>query len=151
VTTSLTTRATRRSSHLASMSSSAESPPPLRDFSGEPLLPEMPQLSSPRCCVALAIIPDHLTDGQHQNLVGHRCPCSRHRPSPVFTWAVPASDSLWVVHHRLSVGHTWHCASRPRRYGASGSRAETGSLTLFCFFQIFDLVQIIVKLKNAHD
>jgi hypothetical protein len=56
--TSPTTGATRCSSRLASTSSSGEPPPPLRALAGEPLLPEMPQSSSPHYHVVLAAVPD---------------------------------------------------------------------------------------------
>jgi hypothetical protein len=58
VPTSPTTGATRRSSGLAPVSSTAEPPPPPRDLSGALLLPEKPQSSYPPQCVALAVVPD---------------------------------------------------------------------------------------------
>jgi hypothetical protein len=47
VLTSLNTSATRRSSSLAPVRSSAESPPPPRALSSEPILSDVPQTSSP--------------------------------------------------------------------------------------------------------
>jgi hypothetical protein len=58
VPTSLTTGATCHSSRLASMSSSTEPPPPSRALSGEPILSDVPQTSSPYHRVALAAVPN---------------------------------------------------------------------------------------------
>jgi hypothetical protein len=56
--TSPTTTATRRSSGLAPVRSTAKPQPPPRALSGVPLLPEIPQSSYPPHRVALATIPD---------------------------------------------------------------------------------------------
>jgi hypothetical protein len=58
VPTSPTTGATRRSSGLAPVSSTAEPPPPPRTLSGVPLLPEIRQSSYPPHRVALAAVPE---------------------------------------------------------------------------------------------
>jgi hypothetical protein len=118
---------TCQSSHLASTSSCIESPSPPRALSGEPLLFEMHQSSSPRCRVALAVIPPHLTDDRHRNPAAHRRPCSGRRPT-------------------LFLHGPRQCRIRcgPRTI------AGAGSLALFCFSKISDLVQIIANFKNLH-
>jgi hypothetical protein len=137
VPTSLTTC---QSSHLVSTSSCVESPLPPRILSGEPLLSEMHQWSSPQCRAALAIIPD---PPHRQPKSGRPPPPLLRAPThPVFVWAAPAPDSLWATHHRRIRGPHRYCANRPR--------AEAGSLALFCFSKFSDLVQIIANFKNLH-
>jgi hypothetical protein len=58
VPTSPTTGATYHSSHLVSMSSSTKPPPSPRALSGEPILFDVPQMSSPSHRVALSAVPD---------------------------------------------------------------------------------------------
>jgi hypothetical protein len=48
------------------------------------------------------------------------------------------------------MGRAQRCASRLRRYYASGPRAEAGLLAFFSFSQFSDLVQIIANFINLH-
>jgi hypothetical protein len=111
-------------------------------LSGEPLLPEMPQSGYPRCRLALAVVPDP----------PHRRPTPESNQTPLLYLGADRSPVLAVGHqpgkisHVVSVssGHAsyyaikppWaarRCDSRPRRYSASGPRAEAGPLALNCF------------------
>jgi hypothetical protein len=96
VPTSLTTGATRRSSCLASMSSSAEPPPSLRALSGESLLPEMTQSSSPHCRVALATV----LDPPHRR----SAPKSSRPPPPMLRAPIVPLFSCGPRHHRICHG-----------------------------------------------
>jgi hypothetical protein len=82
------TGATSRSSSLAPVSPSAELPPWPRDLSGEPLLPNVPQMSLPPHRVALAAVRDPPHRWQMPEFGRPLPPLSWHRGhSPTSWWA----------------------------------------------------------------
>jgi hypothetical protein len=124
VPTSSTTDATHRSSGLAPVSSSAEPAPSSRAFSGVPLLPEIPQSSSPPHRVALVDVPDpprHRPTPESSRPPPLR-PTSDAAPSPASTWAAPTPV----------LGRTQCCASGLRACHTHRSARQGRGLRALC-------------------
>jgi hypothetical protein len=88
VPTSLITGATCRSSGLAPVSRSTEPPPPPRALSGEPLVPEVPQMSPPPRRVAQATVPNPPRRWQM---------LESGRPPPPCCWGHGRSPTPWFA------------------------------------------------------
>jgi hypothetical protein len=126
------TRFLRRLSSRTPVSTPSPTAPPRTGSPGEPHLPEMPQSSSPRSRVALAVVPDP--------------PCrwlaskSGRPPSPLLQ--APTLPCLRVGHARCyASGPRQHSASGMCRYCASGPHARFSPLALICFPEFSDLIQ----------
>jgi hypothetical protein len=116
------------------VSTPAPTTPPRTGSPGEPHLPEMPQSSSPRSRVALAVVPDP----------PRRWPASKFGQPPLPLLQALTLPYLRVGHARCyASGLRQHSASGLRQYCASGPHARFGSLALIYFPEFSDLIQIL--------
>jgi hypothetical protein len=117
---------------LVPVTPSVEPPPPPRALSGEPLLPEIPQLGYPHCCVALAVVPDPSCRRPTPESGQPPPPLLRVPTLPCHCVGHTSAAAPWGARRHPFRGPRQRCASRPPRTVLMG-RVEISPLTLICF------------------